>query len=241
MRLEGPGSHGPTSDHSGIVHIVAAPSTFAVLLSVALACTPQAIGDPTPTPSVGDAPESPIPAPDPEKLVHDFVALVDRGCACADSDCFSRIEAERRSFSDRHRGAAFTREQGERIDAEEQRIRACRAPKERTSRVAEDGGELEDSGEREEIREFIRRRMSVLHVCLNEGRRARSDLAGKIAYVVTASATGAVTNVAITLDTLQDESVKRCTVAAIEGWRFPASPGAEGSTDISFSVVFSGP
>jgi hypothetical protein len=51
---------------------------------------------------------------------------------------------------------------------------------------------------------------------------------------------GTVTGVQVLDDSLQDEGVKGCTVAKIKGWRFPTTPGAEASSDVTFSVVFSG-
>ena len=64
-------------------------------------------------------------------------------------------------------------------------------------------------------------------------------LAGKIAYTITISVMGTVTDVRVNEDTLQDPGVQQCTVAKIKGWRFPTTPGAEQASDVSFNVVFS--
>lgn len=51
---------------------------------------------------------------------------------------------------------------------------------------------------------------------------------------------GTVTSVQVLDDSLQDEGVGIRTVAKIKGWRSPTTPGAEASSDVTFSVVFSG-
>jgi hypothetical protein len=70
--------------------------------------------------------------------------------------------------------------------------------------------------------------------------RANTGLTGKIIYTITISVMGTVTSVIVQDDSLQDEGVKTCTVNKIKGWRFPTTPGAEASSDVTFSVVFSG-
>lgn len=100
--------------------------------------------------------------------------------------------------------------------------------------------EIDGDADKKAVSATIRNRMSALQSCYDKALRADAGLNGKIGYTITISVMGTVTNVVVLSDSLQDEGVKNCTVAKIKGWRFPTTPGAEASSDVTFSVVFSG-
>lgn len=100
--------------------------------------------------------------------------------------------------------------------------------------------EIDGDADKKAVSATIRNRMSALQSCYDKALRADAGLNGKITYTITISVMGTVTNVQVLDDSLQDEGVKGCTVAKIKGWRFPTTPGAEASSDVTFSVVFSG-
>jgi hypothetical protein len=112
--------------------------------------------------------------------------------------------------------------------------------KERKVSLRSSGAEIDGDADKKAIQATIRNRMSALQSCYEKALRGNTGLTGKIAYTITVSVMGTVTAVVVGDDTLQDEGVKTCTVAKIKGWRFPTTPGAEASSDVSFSVVFSG-
>jgi hypothetical protein len=89
------------------------------------------------------------------------------------------------------------------------------------------------------VQATIRRRMSALQHCYEKALRTAPSLRGKMSYTITISTMGRVTKVAVEEDSLGDAAVKTCTTAKIRGWRFP-SEGAEESSEVTFSVVFSG-
>jgi hypothetical protein len=93
--------------------------------------------------------------------------------------------------------------------------------------------------DKQAVQATIRRRMSALQHCYEKALRTQSGLKGKITYTINISVLGRVTSVTIEEDTLGDASVKSCTQAKIQGWRFPAE-GAEEAAEVTFSVVFSG-
>lgn len=100
--------------------------------------------------------------------------------------------------------------------------------------------DIDGDADKKAVQATIRNRMSALQSCYEKALRANTGLSGKIVYTITISVMGTVTNVQVLDDSLQDEGVKTCTVAKIKGWRFPTTPGAEASSDVTFSVVFSG-
>ncbi|MBA3547402.1 MAG: AgmX/PglI C-terminal domain-containing protein [Nannocystis sp.] len=100
--------------------------------------------------------------------------------------------------------------------------------------------EIDGDADKKAVSATIRNRMSALQSCYDKALRADAGLNGKITYTITISVMGTVTGVQVLDDSLQDEGVKGCTVAKIKGWRFPTTPGAEASSDVTFSVVFSG-
>ncbi len=100
--------------------------------------------------------------------------------------------------------------------------------------------DIDGDADKKAVQATIRNRMSALQSCYEKALRANTGLSGKIVYTITISVMGTVTNVQVLDDSLQDEGVKSCTVAKLKGWRFPTTPGAEASSDVTFSVVFSG-
>lgn len=100
--------------------------------------------------------------------------------------------------------------------------------------------DIDGDADKKAVQATIRNRMSALQSCYEKALRANTGLSGKISYTITISVMGTVTNVQVLDDSLQDEGVKNCTVAKIKGWRFPTTPGAQASSDVTFSVVFSG-
>ncbi|MCA9637455.1 MAG: AgmX/PglI C-terminal domain-containing protein [Myxococcales bacterium] len=89
------------------------------------------------------------------------------------------------------------------------------------------------------VQATIRRRMGALQNCYNRALRTNPGLSGKMTYTITISVMGTVTRVNVDDDTVRDPSVASCTTAKIKGWRFPAE-GAEESSEVTFTVVFSG-
>jgi hypothetical protein len=85
----------------------------------------------------------------------------------------------------------------------------------------------------------IRRRMPGLEACYEKALRSNANLKGKMTYTITVNPSGRVTDVKIEEDTVGDSSVRSCTEAKIKGWRF-VSEGAEESSEVTFSVAFTG-
>jgi hypothetical protein len=85
----------------------------------------------------------------------------------------------------------------------------------------------------------IRRRMPGLEACYEKALRSNAGLKGKMTYTITINPSGRVTDVKIEEDTVGDSSVRSCTEAKIKGWRF-VSEGAEESSEVTFSVAFTG-
>jgi hypothetical protein len=85
----------------------------------------------------------------------------------------------------------------------------------------------------------IRRRMPGLEACYEKALRSNASLKGKMTYTITINPSGRVTDVKIEEDTVGDSSVRSCTEAKIKGWRF-VSEGAEESSEVTFSVAFTG-
>ena len=100
--------------------------------------------------------------------------------------------------------------------------------------------DIDGDADKKAVQATIRNRMSALQSCYEKALRGNTGLSGKITYTITISVMGTVTGVQVLDDSLQDDGVKTCTVAKIKGWRFPTTPGAEASSDVTFSVVFSG-
>ncbi len=111
--------------------------------------------------------------------------------------------------------------------------------KKRETKVKAKNTEIHGDHDKRAIQGVIRRKMSALQNCYNKALRTRPDLAGKISYSITISPMGTVTQVRIEDDTVGDGNVADCTKKRIAGWRFP-SEGAEESSEVNFSVVFSG-
>ncbi len=112
--------------------------------------------------------------------------------------------------------------------------------KERKISLKSGAADIDGDADKKAVQATIRNRMGALQSCYEKALRADAGLTGKITYTITISVMGSVTNVQVGDDSLQDEGVKTCTVAKIKGWRFPTTPGAEASSDVTFSVVFSG-
>jgi hypothetical protein len=85
----------------------------------------------------------------------------------------------------------------------------------------------------------ISQRMPGLQACYEKALRSNPNLKGKMSYTITINPQGRVTDVDVDADTVNDASVKSCTIAKIKDWRFP-SEGAEDSSEVSFSVSFTG-
>jgi hypothetical protein len=107
------------------------------------------------------------------------------------------------------------------------------------SSVKSSTGEIFGDADKKAVQATIRQRTGALQACYNKALLNNPGLAGKIAYTITISVMGTVTDVRINEDTLQDPGVQQCTVAKIKGWRFPTTPGAEQASDVTFNVVFS--
>ena len=112
--------------------------------------------------------------------------------------------------------------------------------KERKISLKSGAADIDGDADKKAVQATIRNRMGALQSCYEKALRANTGLTGKITYTITIAIMGNVTHVQVGEDSLQDEGVKGCTVAKIKGWRFPTTPGAEASSDVTFSVVFSG-
>lgn len=112
--------------------------------------------------------------------------------------------------------------------------------KERKISLKSGAADIDGDADKKAVQATIRNRMGALQSCYEKALRADAGINGKITYTITISVMGTVTHVQVGDDSLQDEGVKTCTVAKIKGWRFPTTPGAEASSDVTFSVVFSG-
>lgn len=112
--------------------------------------------------------------------------------------------------------------------------------KERKISLKSGAADIDGDADKKAVQATIRNRMGALQSCYEKALRADAGLTGKLTYTITISVMGSVTHVQVGDDSLQDEGVKTCTVAKIKGWRFPTTPGAEASSDVTFSVVFSG-
>lgn len=112
--------------------------------------------------------------------------------------------------------------------------------KERKISLKSGAADIDGDADKKAVQATIRNRMGALQSCYEKALRANTGLTGKITYTITIAIMGNVTHVQVGDDSLQDEGVKSCTVAKIKGWRFPTTPGAEASSDVTFSVVFSG-
>jgi len=112
--------------------------------------------------------------------------------------------------------------------------------KERKISLKSGAADIDGDADKKAVQATIRNRMGALQSCYEKALRADAGLTGKLTYTITISVMGSVTHVQVGEDSLQDEGVKTCTVAKIKGWRFPTTPGAEASSDVTFSVVFSG-
>jgi hypothetical protein len=86
----------------------------------------------------------------------------------------------------------------------------------------------------------IRRRMPGLEACYEKALRSNASLKGKMTYTITVNPSGRVTDVRIEEDTVGDSSVRSCTETKIKAWRFVVSDGAEESSEVTFSVAFTG-
>lgn len=85
----------------------------------------------------------------------------------------------------------------------------------------------------------IRQKMPGLQACYERALRSNPNLKGKISYTITINPQGRVTEVQIEDDTVNDASVKSCTINKIKDWRF-FSEGAEDSSEVTFGVSFTG-
>ncbi len=113
--------------------------------------------------------------------------------------------------------------------------------KERKITLKSGPAEVDGDADKKAISATIRNRQGALQSCYDKALRANSSLGGgKITYTITISIMGTVTHVQVLDDSLHDEGLKTCTVGKIKGWRFPTTPGADASSDVTFSVVFSG-
>ena len=88
------------------------------------------------------------------------------------------------------------------------------------------------------VQATIRRRMGALQSCYEKSLRSQSALKGKITFTIMISTSGRVVKVSVEGDTLGDSTTLSCCKAKIKGWRFPVE-GAEDSSEVTFSVVFS--
>jgi TonB family protein len=87
------------------------------------------------------------------------------------------------------------------------------------------------------VRRLVRRHMRELRICYERALATTPDLEGRVALLLTISATGSVSEVEVASSTLADEGVGTCLAAAARGWAFPAPEGgvARARLPITFS------
>jgi len=107
------------------------------------------------------------------------------------------------------------------------------------SKVKAGDADILGDADKRAVQATIRRRMGALQNCYNRALRTNPGLSGKMTYTISISVMGTVTSVNIDADTVRDPSVASCTTTKIKGWRFP-NEGAEDSSEVTFTVVFSG-
>ncbi len=107
------------------------------------------------------------------------------------------------------------------------------------SKVKAGDADILGDADKRAVQATIRRRMGALQNCYNRALRTNPGLSGKMTYTISISVMGTVTSVNIDTDTVRDPSVASCTTTKIKGWRFP-NDGAEDSSEVTFTVVFSG-
>lgn len=113
------------------------------------------------------------------------------------------------------------------------------AKKERKVKAASTTDDVVGDVNKQAVTATIRRRMPGLEACYEKALRSNANLKGKMTYTITINPSGRVTDVTIEEDTVGDSSVRSCTEAKIKGWRF-VSEGAEESSEVTFSVAFTG-
>ncbi|WP_146156201.1 AgmX/PglI C-terminal domain-containing protein [Enhygromyxa salina] len=111
--------------------------------------------------------------------------------------------------------------------------------KERKVKAKSSTGDVVGDVDKKSVSATIRRRMPGLEACYEKALRSNSSLSGKMTYTITINPSGRVSDVDIEVDTVGDASVRSCTTAKIKGWRF-LSEGAEDSSEVTFSVAFTG-
>lgn len=111
--------------------------------------------------------------------------------------------------------------------------------KERKVKASSSTDDVIGDVDKQAVSATIRRRMPGLEACYEKALRSNPNLKGKMSYTITINPSGRVTNVTIEEDTVGDASVRSCTEAKIKGWRF-VSEGAEESSEVTFSVAFTG-
>lgn len=83
---------------------------------------------------------------------------------------------------------------------------------------------------------MIGERVGSVTACYERAVGRDGQAGGHIQYTITIAA-GAVTDIQILEDTVQDERMLACTLRVIGRWQFPGSPAP---MDVAFTVVFSG-
>jgi hypothetical protein len=111
--------------------------------------------------------------------------------------------------------------------------------KERKVKASSSTDDVIGDVDKQAVSATIRRRMPGLEACYEKALRSNPNLKGKMSYTITINPSGRVTDVKIEEDTVGDASVRSCTEAKIKGWRF-VSEGAEESSEVTFSVAFTG-
>lgn len=111
--------------------------------------------------------------------------------------------------------------------------------KERKVKASSSTDDVIGDVDKQAVTATIRRRMPGLEACYEKALRSNPNLKGKMSYTITINPSGRVTDVKIEEDTVGDSSVRSCTEAKIKGWRF-VSEGAEESSEVTFSVAFTG-
>jgi len=73
----------------------------------------------------------------------------------------------------------------------------------------------------------IKRGYAAIKACYDRGLKRNPKLGGKLSVRITVTGAGAVGNVAVIDETLNDPEVTACMKASMRGWRFPPAQGGK--------------
>ena len=106
----------------------------------------------------------------------------------------------------------------------------------RVPRVRQGKAVVMGSIDKDVIRRIIRAHITEVRHCYNQGLAKDPNLAGRVSVRFIIGSDGKVSASEVADSTIKDESVAKCVAKAVEGWKFPKSPG--GNVTITYPFVF---